>query len=142
MVQPNVNIPNIIRVQGKEGLKIGRTPVWDWETNDFFVSNEGKILESTESTLLQIIIASIITEFGVYPIYGLNFGSEIHTLIGQDANFVMTRSRSMIKEALNDPRIASVMVGENIVVIDGVIYIPVRVTDIFGTNYNRNIRIG
>ena len=142
MVQPNVNVPDVIRHRRSEGLSVGRTPVWDWRTGDFVMNDDGRIAESSDSTLNQITQAALTTKFATYPIYGFDFGSELYTLISKSREFVNTRSKGMIAEALNDPRIASVAVdGESIVVSDDILTFSVQVTDVFGGSFRQTIRI-
>ena len=142
MTQPNVNIPDIIRGRSASLYNIGRTPVWDFRTGDFVVNDQGRLLESRRQTMLQIVFSELLTEFTKYPIYRADFGSELHTLIGQDEDLVRTLLPTMVNEALNDPRLTHVEVnGSSIQIEDSVISFSLSVADISGNAYTRQIRI-
>lgn len=59
--------------------------------------------------VLQAAFCAIQTPRYAHPIYSRQYGSELHTLIGRDREYVFSEGRRMITDALSvDPRILSV----------------------------------
>ena len=142
MVQPAVTIPDIVRRRSVQDKTIGKTPVWDFRNGDFVMNEQGRIMESSRHTILQIVFSALLTQFISYPLYKADFGSELHTLVGKDEEYVRTRLIGMVNDALNDPRIIQRdVLAETISITNSVISFTINITDINGNVFTRQIRI-
>ena len=75
----------------------------DWDNNRILGFIDGK------DAVAQSIELALTTERYVWDIYSWNYGSDIHTLIGQNDVYAMSEMKSMIKDALSpDGRVTDV----------------------------------
>ena len=109
---PQVTLPTILRRDLSRTSEYGVNPVWNFNTNQVEETPDGRYIYTNDSLgLAQLVMKIIKTERGKYPIYPATYGSDLHTLIGMDPEFVKARIPKMIKDALEfEPRIGNVIV--------------------------------
>lgn len=142
-IVPEVNFPRILRRSQFIHIKKGTSPEYNYVEEDFVQTPEGRIIENESCTFKQIVMNSLLTPRGVYPIYDFSFGSDIHQLISQHPDYVKARLPNMVKEALQgNPRVGRVNVSG--ISVEGTkIFFTVAVTDsLTGVRFDLNLDVG
>lgn len=133
MVFPVTNIPAVIRDIDPASRSI-HAPLWDFAVGEFQMSEDGKIIESIDSseTFGQLVQMMLITRRGVFPIYDFEFGTDVFELIGQLSDFVLARINRVIRESLNDERVINITISV-VSQEDNALVLDIRVIDSRGS---------
>lgn len=112
-MMPRISIQDVIR--SGPALTYKRAPLWDFSTGEFLIRPDGQIITAEDQrTLTQIAHALLITERGMYVIYNFDVGSELWKLIGRSPEYVRSRIKSVMTEAIIDPRITIQQITEQV----------------------------
>ena len=112
-----------------ESVKIGRTPLFDFETGQYVI-RDGKIVECTQEEAIRqwvgFLIKTPADRFEVYE--GTEFGTYIHNLIGwKDAGFVASEIKRELEEKCIENRAISGVKDFDVTRKNGAIHINMTV---------------
>ncbi len=142
MVLPSINIQDIVRKTSRAGFVRGNDPIFDFNTGEF-LTNEGGllVLDNGRRAIQAWVRKALITERGFYQIYGFDFGSDIHSVIGFDSLYVSARIGNLIKEALRiDSRIESITITD-MNLVDNALKVEIHILTEIGEAINEAITI-
>ena len=142
MVLPSINIRDIVRKASNEGFVRGKDLIFDFDTGEFLNNGSGIIVTDNGRRAIQAWIRkALITERGFYQIYGFEFGSDIHSIIGFDSTYVSARIGNMIKETLRiDSRITSIFITD-MNLVDNALKVNIQIQTEIGEAIDETITI-
>jgi hypothetical protein len=118
-------------------VNYGKNPMFDFATGEFLLNSDGTfVIRDDKAGLTNLIRKALVTERGYYPIYSLNYGSELKYLIG--ARLTVEEKKleveRMIRDALKpEARVTSITDFETEISNDYV-QVSFRYEDIFGNS--------
>ncbi len=142
MTMPSINIQDIVRKTAREGFIRGKDPIFDFNTGDFLRNESGFLVSDNGFRAIQAWSRkALVTERGFYQIYGFDFGSDIHSIIGFDSTYVSSRIRKMIEEALKiDSRIESIVISD-MNLVNSALKVNIQIITEIGEAINETITI-
>jgi hypothetical protein len=143
-VVPEVAIPDLIRRNVSEGLGRRKSPIFNFDTGRFELSENGVIdTDSGVKSLRNWIRKTLITQRGGHQIYDFDYGSDIGSLIGRDRSYVSARIENTIIEAIGrDPRIEAISI-DRVVYDEESVEISVSISEnIEGNDINQLLQVG
>lgn len=128
-IVPDITFPKRLRRSQFVQIKKGTSPQYNYELDEYVASPEGRIELNDVCTFRQIVMNTLLTPRGVYPIYDFSYGTDILQLIGQHPDYVTARLPHMVEDALKANRRVSSVTTQDITIEGDKIFYTVLVVD-------------